>query len=90
MMNLNLKSILRIFVRENLIDYMPKASILANAFMDSEFNYTPFDVDVCWENINKTCKIDHRTIRWFTMNIYKSYDELPKLNNNVSIHQKHL
>ena len=51
-MNLNLKSISRIFVRENLIDYMPKGSTLANAFMDNEFNYTPFDADFCWEKIN--------------------------------------
>ena len=29
-----------------------KARILANAFSDSQFDMDPFDIDVCWENIN--------------------------------------
>ena len=40
--------------------------------------------------INKICKIDHRTLQVVYNEYNKSYDELPKLNNKVSIHQRNL
>ena len=35
-------------------------------------------------------KIDHRTLQVVYNEYNKSYDELPKLNNKVSIHQRNL
>ena len=40
--------------------------------------------------INKVCKIHHRTLRVVYNESNKSYGELLQLNNNVSIHQRHL
>ena len=39
--------------------------------------------------INKICKIHHRTLQ-VVFNFNKSYDELLELNNDLSIHQRHL
>ena len=47
-------------------------------------------MDVCWENINKICKIHHRTLQVVYNEYNKSYEELLQLNNNVFIHQRHL
>ena len=47
-------------------------------------------MDVCCENINKICKIHHVTLRVDYNEYNKSYGELLQLNNNVSIHQRHL
>ena len=40
--------------------------------------------------INKICKIHHGTLQVVYNKCSKSYEELLQLNNNVSIHQKHL
>ena len=40
--------------------------------------------------INKICKTHHRTLQVVYNEYNKSYGELPQLNNNVSIHQRHL
>ena len=40
--------------------------------------------------INKICKIHQRTLRVVYNEYNKSYGELLQLNNNVSIHQRHL
>ena len=47
-------------------------------------------MDVCWENINKICKIHHRSLEVVYNEYNKSYEELLQLNNTVSIHQGHL
>ena len=73
-MNLNLKSISMIFVGKHLINYMPsrrvreyvtveKARILANAFIDSQFSYTPLIWMFAEKTlINKICKIQQRPL----------------------------
>ena len=40
--------------------------------------------------INKICKIYHRTLRVVYNECDKSYGELLQLNDDVSIHQRHL
>ena len=68
-----------------------KARILANAFIDSQFNYAPLTRMFSGKTlINKICKIHHRTLRVVYNEYNKSYGELLQLNNNVSIHQRHL
>ena len=68
-----------------------KARILANAFIDSQFNYAPLIWMFSGKTlINKICKIHHRTLRVVYNKYNKLYGELLQLNNNVSIHQKHL
>ena len=68
-----------------------KARILANAFIDSQFNYAPLIWMFAGKTlINKICKIHHRTLRVVYNEYNKSYGELLQLNNNVSIHQRHL
>ena len=68
-----------------------KARILANAFIDSQFSYA----HLIWMFagkilIHKICKINHRTFRVVYNQYNKSSAELLQLNNNVSIHQRHL
>ena len=68
-----------------------KARLLANAFIDSQFIYAP----LIWMSagktlINKICKIHHRIIQVVYDDFNKSYDELLELNNDLSIHQRHL
>ena len=68
-----------------------KARLLANAFIDSQFNYAP----LIWMFagkilINKICKIHHRTLQVVYDDFDKSYDELLELNRDLSIHQRHL
>ena len=67
-----------------------KAKMLANAFINSQFNYAP----LVWmfagkTSINKICKIHHRTLQVIHNDYQKSYDELLDINNDVNIHQKH-
>ena len=67
------------------------ARILANAFIDSQFNYAPLIWMFAGKTlINKICKIHHRTLQMDYNEYNKSYEELLQLNNNVSIHQRHL
>ena len=47
-------------------------------------------MDIYWENINKICKIHHRTLQVVYNEHNKSYEELLQLYNNVSVHQRHL
>ena len=102
-MNLNLKSMSRIFLRNHIINYMPsrrireyltveKTRIVAHAFIDSQFSYTPLIWMLAGKTlIKKICKVHHRPLTWGVYNEYnKSYEELLQFNNNVSIHQKHL
>ena len=68
-----------------------KARILADAFSDSQFNYVPLIWMFAGKTlINKICKSHHRTLRVVYNEYNKSYGELLQLNNNVSIHQRHL
>ena len=68
-----------------------KARILANAFIDSQFNYAPLIWMFAGKTlINKICKIHHRTLQVVYNEYNKSYQELLQLNNIVSIHQTHL
>ena len=68
-----------------------KAKMLANAFINSQFNYAP----LVWmfagkTSINKICKIHHRTSQVNHNDYQKSYDELLDINKDVNIHQQHL
>ena len=67
-----------------------KARILANAFIDSQFNYAPLIWMFAGKTINKICKNIHRVLQVVYNEYNKSYEELLQLNNNVSIHQRHL
>ena len=64
--------------------------ILANASIDSQFNYAPLIWIFAEKTINKICKINHRTFQVIYNEYNKSYEELLQLNNNVFIHQRHL
>ena len=68
-----------------------KARLLANAFIDSQFNY----VFLIWMFAGKTLidkiyKIHHRTKQVVYDDFNKSYDELLEQNKDLSIHQRHL
>ena len=68
-----------------------KAKMLANAFINSQFNYA----SLVWMfagkfSINKICKIHYRTLQVIHIDYQKSYDELLDINKDVNIHQKHL
>ena len=68
-----------------------KARILANAFINSQFNYDP----LIWMfaskiAINKILKIHYRTLQVVYSEYHKSYEELLQINKDISIHQKHL
>ena len=66
-----------------------KARLLANAFIDSHFNYVP----LIWmfagkKLIKKICKIHHRTLQVVYNDFNKSYDELLEKNKDLPIYQK--
>ena len=68
-----------------------KAKLLANAFINSQFTYAP----LIWmfagkSSIAKICKIHFRTLQIVYNNYDKSYHDLLKFSNDVSIHQRHL
>ena len=68
-----------------------KAKLLANAFIDSQLNCAPLLWMFAGKTlINKIYKIHHRTLQVFYIDFNKTYDELLQLNNNLSIHQRHL
>ena len=68
-----------------------KAKLLANAFIDSQFNYAPLIWMFAGKTlINKICKIHHRTLQVVYDDFNKSYDKLLELNNSLFIHQTHL
>ena len=63
-----------------------KAKLLANAFINSQFNYAP----LIWmfankSSIDKILKIHERTLQI----VYNVYDESLNRSDNISIHQKH-
>ena len=64
--------------------------MLGNAFIDSPFNYAPLIWIFCKKGVySKIQKIHHKTLKV----IYQSnntYEELLKLNEIVSIFQRHL
>ena len=68
-----------------------KAKLLANAFINSQFNYAP----LIWmfankSSIDKTLKIYKRTLQ-IVYDVYdESYKNLLNRNDDISIHQKHL
>ena len=68
-----------------------KVRILANASINSQFNYAPliwmFAGNIA---INKILKIHDRTFQVAYSEYNKSYEELLLINKNFSIHQKHL
>ena len=68
-----------------------KAGILGNAFIESQFNYTPliwmFALKMA---INKICKLHYRTLKVVYSEYDKSYEELLEMNKSASIHQRHL
>ena len=67
-----------------------KARILANAFIDSQFNYAPLIWMFAGKTlINKIFKIHHRALQVVYNEYNKSYEKLLQLSNNVSIHQRH-
>ena len=67
-----------------------KARILANVFIDRQFNYAPLIWMFAGKTlINEICKIHHRTPQMVYIEYNKS-SELLQLNNNVSVHQRHL
>ena len=68
-----------------------KARILANGFINSQFNYAP----LIWmfaskTTINKILKIYYRTLQVVYREYHKSYEELLQNNKDIYIHQKHL
>ena len=68
-----------------------KAKLLANAFIDSQLNYAPLIWMFAGKTlINKICKIHHRTLQVVYNDFNKSYNKLSELNNDLSIHQRHL
>ena len=67
-----------------------KAKILDNAFIDSQFNYTPLIWMVCRKTFcSKIEKIHHRTLK-VIYGIHDSYNNLLLRSNYISIHQRHL
>ena len=68
-----------------------KTRLLANAFIDSQFNYAPLIWMFAGKTlINKICKIHHRTLQVVYDDFDKLYDELLELSRDLSIRQKHL
>ena len=63
--------------------------MLANAFINSQFNYAP----LVWmfadkTLINKICKTYDRTLQVIYNDYQKSYDELLDINKDFNTHQK--
>ena len=62
-----------------------KAKLLANAFIDSQFNYAPLIWMFAGKTlINKICKIHHINLQ-VVYNYFNNYDELLELNNDLTI-----
>ena len=67
-----------------------KARILANAFIDSQFDYAALIWMFAGETLtNKICEIHRRTLHVVYNEYNKSYEKLLQLSNNVSIYQRH-
>ena len=68
-----------------------KAKLLANAFINSQFNYAPLIWMLANKSpINKILKIHERTLQ-IVYDVYdESYENLLNRSDDISIHQKHL
>ena len=64
-----------------------KTKLLANVFINSQFNYAPL---IWMSSINKILKIHKRTFQIVYDVIDESYENLLKRSDDISIHQKHL
>ena len=65
--------------------------VLANAFIESQFNYAPSILMFAPKmTINKICKQHYRTLKVVYNEYEKSYEELLEMNKSASIHQRHL
>ena len=87
------KASYNLYVLQRIRRYLSvdKAKLLANAFTDSQFNYAPLIWMFAGKTlINKICKIHHRILQVVYDDFNKSYDKLLELNNDLSIHQRHL
>ena len=68
---------------------LERAKLLCNAFINSQFNYTPLVWMFCRKEQHlKIQKIHHKALK-VVYNSNKNYDELLRDNNEVSIHQCH-
>ena len=77
--------------KKHINELCRKASYKLHAFIDSQFNYAPLIWMFAGKTlINKICKTHHRTLQIVYDDFNKSYDELFELNNDLSIHQRHL
>ena len=68
-----------------------RARTLANAFINSQFNYAP----LIWMFVSKTAlhkilKTYYRTLQVVYSKYQKPYEELLQIHKDISIHQKHL
>ena len=69
---------------------LEKAKLLCNAFINRQFNYAPLVWMFCRKKqYLKIQKIHHKALK-MVYNSNKSFDELFRNNNEVSIHQSHL
>ena len=67
-----------------------KAKMLANAFINSQFNYAPLvSMFAGKTSINKICKIHHKALQVIHNDYQKSHDQLLDINKDVNINQKH-
>ena len=68
-----------------------KARILANAFIDCQFNYAPLIWIFAGKTlVNKIWKIHHRTLRWVTMNTINHTKNFFNSTITCLINQRHL
>ena len=68
-----------------------KAKLIANSFVDIQFIYAPLIWMFAGKTaINTICKIHYRILQVVSNNFNDSYDTLLSINNDISIHQKHL
>ena len=64
-----------------------KARILANAFINSRFNYAPLiSMFASKAASDKILKIRRRTLQVVYSEYYKSYEKLLQINKDISIH----
>ena len=67
-----------------------QAKRLNNAFVNSQFNYAPIIWMFCRKNqYLKIQKIHHKALT-VVFNGHSGYDESLQMNNEITIHQKHL
>ena len=68
-----------------------KTRIMANAFINSQFNYAILIwIFASKITINKILTIHYRTLQVVYSEYHKSYEDLLQINKGISTHQKHL